>query len=207
MAWKFPTFNRKSNASAQSSRVKNTQDKQTAGTKVADKQTAQKRNDNKQTAKKQSAEKQNKPQAQVQARGKRISNMPITAFAALIVVILASIQLLSVFHTYALNLAQLNALRNQEAALIEQKEQLDRNIERWNDNAYVTAQARERLGFVFPGEKSVRVLGSQEIEKDSDGKQTKQQQSTSSATQDPWYSIMNLSIREADDPGTVQQGQ
>lgn len=138
-----------------------------------------------------------------EAAGRRISRMPITAFAALIVVILASIQLLSVFHTYALNLAQLNALRNQEAALIEQKEQLEHNIERWDDKAYITAQARERLGFVFPGEKSVRVLGAENIEEDTQ-QQNNAKQSGQQSVQDPWYHTMMLSIHEADDSGTVK---
>lgn len=138
-----------------------------------------------------------------EAAGRRISHMPITAFAALIVVILASIQLLSVFHTYALNLAQLNALRNQEAALIEQKEQLEHNIERWDDKAYITAQARERLGFVFPSEKSVRVLGAENIEEDTQ-QQNNAKQSGQQSVQDPWYHTMMLSIHEADDSGTVK---
>lgn len=138
-----------------------------------------------------------------EAAGRCISRMPITAFAALIVVILASIQLLSVFHTYALNLAQLNALRNQEAALIEQKEQLEHNIERWDDKAYITAQARERLGFVFPGEKSVRVLGAEKIEEDTQ-QQNNAKQSGQQSVQNPWYHTMMLSIHEADDSGTVK---
>lgn len=138
-----------------------------------------------------------------EAASRRISHMPITAFAALIVVILASIQLLSVFHTYALNLAQLNALRNQEAALIEQKEQLEHNIERWDDKAYITAQARERLGFVFPGEKSVRVLGVENIEEDTQ-QQNNAKKSGQQSVQDPWYHTMMLSIHEADDSGTVK---
>lgn len=145
---------------------------------------------------------QQQPQRQ-EASGRRISRMPITAFAALIVVILASIQLLSVFHTYALNLAQLNALRNQEAALIEQKEQLEHNIERWDDKAYITAQARERLGFVFPGEKSVRVLGAEKIEEDTQ-QQNNAKQSGQQSVQNPWYHTMMLSIHEADDSGTVK---
>jgi cell division protein FtsB len=83
---------------------------------------------------------------------------PISFFIAMIIVILASIELVSTFHTYAMNLSQLNSLRKQEASLIAQKQELENNINRWNDDAYVTAQARDRLGFVFAGEQAIRVL-------------------------------------------------
>lgn len=70
---------------------------------------------------------------------------------SLFIVALGAIQLVSTFHTYALNLAELNGLKKQEASLIAQKQELENDIARWDDKAYVTAQARDRLGFVFPG--------------------------------------------------------
>ena len=76
---------------------------------------------------------------------------------ALFIVALGTIQLASTFHTYALNLAELNGLKKQEAALVAQKRELENDIARWDDKAYVTAQARDRLGFVFPGEQAIRV--------------------------------------------------
>ena len=82
---------------------------------------------------------------------------PIAFFVALFIIALGLIQLISTFHTYALNLSELNALKKQESALVAQKQDLENNIERWNDDAYVTAQARERLGYVFPGEQAIRV--------------------------------------------------
>lgn len=45
-------------------------------------------------------------------------------------------------------------------------EQLRNELDRWKDDKYVIAQARERLTFVFPGESPYRVMGwdSKEIE-------------------------------------------
>ena len=40
--------------------------------------------------------------------------------------------------------------KREEASLIAQKQELENDIKRWDDKAYITAQARERLGFVFP---------------------------------------------------------
>ncbi len=41
--------------------------------------------------------------------------------------------------------------------MVAQKRELENDIARWDDKAYVTAQARDRLGFVFPGEQAIRV--------------------------------------------------
>ena len=66
---------------------------------------------------------------------------PVAFFVALFIVALGTIQLASTFHTYALNLAELNGLKKQEAALVAQKRELENDIARWDDKAYVTARA------------------------------------------------------------------
>ena len=76
---------------------------------------------------------------------------------ALFIVALGTIQLASTFHTYALNLAELNGLKKQEAALVAQKRELENDIARWDDKAYVDRPGQGRLGFVFPGEQAIRV--------------------------------------------------
>ena len=69
---------------------------------------------------------------------------PIAFFIALFVIAVGSIQIISAFHTYAINLSELNSLKKQEAVLAAQKKDLENDIARWDDPAYVTAQARER---------------------------------------------------------------
>lgn len=127
---------------------------------------------------------------------------PVAFFVSLFIVALGSIQLVSTFHTYALNLSELNGLKRQEAVLIERKQDAENEIARWNDKAYVTAQARERLGFVFPGEQAIRVehpeavTGQTESPTDSD---------TASPTQQkvlPWYSELAYAFKKADEPNT-----
>nr|WP_240541514.1 septum formation initiator family protein [Bifidobacterium callimiconis] len=124
--------------------------------------------------------------------------MPLTFFIAVIIVILGSIQLLSTFHTYALNLAELNSLRNQEAALVAKKAELENDIKRWDDDAYVTAQARERLGFVFPGERSVRVLHPEAV---TGGAATGNDKTSTATTEQtkPWYKDLFSSLSKADE--------
>lgn len=139
---------------------------------------------------------------------KRRGSGPAAFFISLFIIALGAIQLISTFQTYALNLSQLNGLKRQESALVQQKQQLENNIARWNDKAYVTAQARERLGFVFPGEESVTVLHPEAvtgtpITKDSSGgasSGTAQQQRL------PWYSELAYAFKEADAPVAKSTG-
>ena len=70
---------------------------------------------------------------------------PIAFFVAIFIVALGAIQLASTFHTYALNMAELNGLKKQEAALIAQKQELENDIARWDDKATL----RRRRGIVW----------------------------------------------------------
>lgn len=136
----------------------------------------------------------------------RSSAMPLTFFIAVIIVILGSIQLLSTFHTYALNLAELNSLRNQEAALVAKKAELENDIKRWDDDAYVTAQARERLGFVFPGERSVRVLHPEAVTGDAATGNDEASTPSDTGQTRPWYKDMFSSFGKADKDTTKSAG-
>ncbi len=125
---------------------------------------------------------------------------PVTFFVSLFIVILGTIQLVSTFHTYALNLAELNGLKKQESALIAQKQELENDIDRWDDKAYITAQARDRLGFVFPGEQAIRVEHPEAVT----GKTVKKQDSSEDRSQKtvlPWYKEMAYSFKQADQTG------
>jgi cell division protein FtsB len=125
---------------------------------------------------------------------------PVAFFIALFIVALGSIQLVSTFHSYALNLAELNNLKRQEASLVAQKQELENNIARWNDKAYITAQARERLGFVFPGEQAIRVEHPEAVTGNS-----KDSEANGSSSQDghkalPWYGELSYAFKQADAP-------
>lgn len=127
---------------------------------------------------------------------------PIAFFVSLFIVALGTIQLVATFHTYALNLAELNGLKREEASLVAKKQDLENDIKRWNDKAYVTAQARERLGFVFPGEQAVRVLHPEAVT----GTEANDETSGSSGESDkkvlPWYSELAYAFKQADEPVT-----
>ena len=131
---------------------------------------------------------------------KKNSAGPIAFFVSLFIVALGTIQLVSTFHTYALNLAELNGLKREEASLVAQKQELENDIKRWDDKAYVTAQARERLGFVFPGETAVHVLHPEAVTGDEDSKSDSSSSSESNKKVLPWYSELAYSFKKADEP-------
>ena len=96
-------------------------------------------------------------------------------------------------------MSELNGLKRQEATLVARKQELEDDIARWDDEAYVAAQARERLGFVFPGEQVVRVnhpeavTGAQSDGDSADGNTTDDGKKTL-----PWYSELAYSFEQAD---------
>lgn len=132
-------------------------------------------------------------------RTSKRSSGPITFFVAIIIVALGLIQLVSTFHAYAINLSELNGLRNQQAQLVEHKRDLENQIRRWDDKAYVTAQARDRLGFVFPDEEAIRVLHPEAVtggkDKDQAGSRGVRAPRKNSL---PWYQEMAYSFAKAD---------
>ena len=138
---------------------------------------------------------------------KRARSGPLTFFILVIIVALGSIQLISTFHNYALGLAELNGLKKQESELIARKAELQNDIARWDDKAYVTAQARERLGFVFPGEQAVTVRHPEAVtgqlgEQDDDHSQQDVRVSAM-----PWYAQINDALSQADKSETNNEAQ
>lgn len=121
---------------------------------------------------------------------------PIAFFVSLFIILVAAIQLVSTFNSYANDLAHLNSLKRQEAALIAQKKDLENDIARWKDKSYVAAQARERLGFVFPGEQSVHVLNPEAVTGKESDESSKNAESEEQKL--PWYSELAYAFKEAD---------
>lgn len=141
----------------------------------------------------------NKTDKRTFTKTKTRSSGPIVFFIALFIVALGTIQLLSTFYTYAISVSELNGLKREEASLIAQKQELENNIARWNDKAYVAAQAREKLGFVFPGEQVVHVLHPEAVTGDTTSTDTNTD-TTSRTTKKalPWYSELAYSFEQAD---------
>ncbi len=75
-----------------------------------------------------------------------------------VVVVLALAVLLPSLRAYVRQQDQLAELRAQVGDASAEVAELEAEVARWGDPAYVVAQARERLSYVFPGERPFRVI-------------------------------------------------
>lgn len=91
---------------------------------------------------------------------------------------------------------RLGELRAQVAAQEADVEALTRERDLWESDAYVEAQARERLKFVKVGEKSYTVIDGEPDTPPVDAK------SGTIQAEDglPWYTQLGSSVQAADDP-------
>ena len=105
--------------------------------------------------------------------------------------------------TFQIYLSQQRDLAVAEQAIRERNVQiseLEAELARWSDPAYVKAQARERLGWVLPGETGYRVV-------DDNGKPVgggvvleSDQRPVSGETDQAWWQRMAGSLATADSP-------
>lgn len=86
--------------------------------------------------------------------------------------------------------AEIAALEADVAAAQTRVADLELELEDWNDPAFVIAQARSRLHFVFPGEVGYVVLGSDDRPVAADP--------TTDDRPVPWYAQLWESTRQAD---------
>lgn len=100
--------------------------------------------------------------------------------------------------------AHLADLREQIAVTEQEIAVLEREQRRWDDDAFIEAQARERFGWVMPGETSYQVIG-------RDGEPlaaTDRLPGADAAPRevpDPWWSQVWGSVEAADHPEDVPQ--
>ena len=125
----------------------------------------------------------------------------LTGRAAVLVLVLAvlTVSYASSLRAYLQQRTQINQLKSQIAQHEANIDSLESEKERWDDPAYVEQQARERLGYVMPGERSYLVLG-------EDGKalepasQLQDPTTVISTTPTPWWSDGWASIELAGNP-------
>lgn len=95
---------------------------------------------------------------------------------------------------------RLAGLHEQVSAQEANVEDLRRERELWETDEYVEAQARKRLKFVMPGERSYTVI---DPEADAPEVDPETGAVTAPSTQ-PWYEQVSSSVSAADDPNSPQ---
>lgn len=116
----------------------------------------------------------------------------LSVIVACVIIAIAALQFIQVLGTYMQSKSELDAAKEEQVELQNQKNELEEELGRWNDNAYVEAQARSRLGFVFPGERSVHLTNTGREQTTT----TPQTQSTKITV--PWYTEVMYSLEKSD---------
>jgi cell division protein FtsB len=116
----------------------------------------------------------------------------LTGRAAILVLVLAAlvVTLAIPLRAWLSQQAEIAALEVDVTQARERVEGLRAELKDWEDPAFVIAQARSRLHFVFPGEVGYVVLG-------EDDRPIVPEEERE-AEQAPWYSLLWESTRQAD---------
>ncbi len=120
---------------------------------------------------------------------------------AILVVVLAVlvVSYASSMRAYLQQRAHINDLRAQIDSSERDIKALEREKRRWQDDAYVETQARERFGWVLPGETSYQVI-------DRNGKPLERSDeltdpdSVARQVPDPWWDKVYGTLEDADHP-------
>ncbi|MGN8246898.1 FtsB family cell division protein [Cellulomonas soli] len=99
--------------------------------------------------------------------------------------------------SYLQQQAELTQLRSQVAAARERNDDLQADLARWDDPAYVTAQARERLAFVMPGETAFRVVDPEIVPDTAPVEGAAPSSELDEGLTLPWYATVWDSVQEA----------
>lgn len=97
------------------------------------------------------------------------SNISARWLAVVTVAFIFAITLAPPLQHYFAQRAQINSLRAQVNDSNNALEKAREELAKWNDPEYVATQARQRLHFVFPGERQYVVLGAPKSEEESSG--------------------------------------
>ncbi|MCL2736424.1 MAG: septum formation initiator family protein [Propionibacteriaceae bacterium] len=152
--------------------------------------------------------KTSRAQASGGARGKVVSAFALgmaqrvfALVATLAVLVVTFVSSYSVYLSQQRDIAEANAqIADHNAQIADLNDQL----QRWQDPAYVRAQARDRLGWVMPGEVGYRVI-------DANGQIIGGTVGLTPAVDDttptPWYDTLWASLSAADQPTPPEGAQ
>ncbi|GAA2181326.1 septum formation initiator family protein [Brooklawnia cerclae] len=121
------------------------------------------------------------------------------ALILLVVMVLLLVSYATTLRVYFDQQHRIAEARQQIAEHEQSITSLEEEIQRWNDPEYVKIQARERLGWVLPGETGFRVVGA-DGEPYAGGQEIGSGQLPEGEHAATWWETMWASVRTADDP-------
>ena len=134
---------------------------------------------------------------------RRRSSLTARAIALAVVLLILTISYATSLRIY---FAQAHEIASTNAEITERQQrigELQGELARWGDETYVRTQARERLGWVVPGEIGYRVVG-------ADGKPLgggaviTAETAAEAPEQDAWWSKLWGSVEAADQPAALR---
>ncbi|MET0303985.1 MAG: septum formation initiator family protein [Microbacteriaceae bacterium] len=125
-----------------------------------------------------------------------LRNFRLSGFAlsALLLIVCALVVLAPSLKTYVEQRQQIAELQARVDAAQESVDELDGEIARWSDKAYIESQARERFYYVFPGDVNYLTKGGEDEVVTSDGQPISDEIQT---TEVDWVRSMMSSIYTA----------
>lgn len=132
--------------------------------------------------------------------------MTLRSIVLLLVVTFAFSLVVPTVRSFLAQRAEVMALERDVEAARQRSAELDAELARWKDPAFVQAQARERLAFVLPGEVAYRVVDPQTVAAEPSDEAPPEPEVFSSGilepTSDrPWFESIWESIQEAGQSG------
>lgn len=130
--------------------------------------------------------------------------LTVRSIVLFVVAMLAFVLLFPTVRAYFAQAAELQSMRQQVEDAKARNEELRYELGRWNDDAFVAAQARERLAYVYPGEVALRVLDPESVVENVNpetGKGVTEGPVDVGFADAPWYATMWNSFEVA---GTVE---
>lgn len=118
-----------------------------------------------------------------------------------LVILVAFIVLAPTLRAFVGQAEQQRSLTAQIEATEERNTELQRTIDRWEDPAYIQAQARERLGFVFPGETAYRVVDPETVTGEEVESEANEDGPGMVPQVGPWYLTVADSLQVAGEVG------
>lgn len=127
--------------------------------------------------------------------------LSVRALVMGVVLLVAFAMVFPTVRAYLGQQARLDALAADVAAAEAREAELQAELDRWDDDAYVVAQARSRLSYVFPGETAYRVIDPEVVQEEP---VVEQEAGATSGTAlpvggavAPWYSTIWQSVQLA----------
>lgn len=129
---------------------------------------------------------------------RQITVRTIVLFA---VILVAFVVLAPTMRAYLNQQEDLRDLNSRIEAAEQRNAELEAAIARWSDDAYVQAQARERLGFVFPGETPYRVVDPHTVTGEDPEDEDAESGPVLVPSAGPWYLTVWDSVQVAGEVG------